>query len=184
MPAHRLRRFFRTRIQILSVGITLFAIPSCAVANEILKTGQMEIGGRVMQCKNTKIVLDEKSPAAGYARQGLIGFNLRLLKKYPPVVQQFIFMHECGHQTKEVGANEIKADCWGIRKGMEQGWIRRKQLFKICDSFYNTLGTLRHLPGPTRCRSMIFCYHKTLADWKKQGEGGLAEGDAEREKTK
>jgi hypothetical protein len=76
---------------------------------------------------------------------------------YPPVIQLFVYAHECGHQM--VGANESAADCWAIKIGRNQGWLPPQFTPMLVAAFGNSQGDWTHAPGPARINNMAGCYN-------------------------
>jgi hypothetical protein len=120
-------------------------------------SGSTTVGGAKVSCYAAKtIVKDKRVPGPGYASQGVIYLGPQYLKAYPPVVQRFIFLHECGHQY--VGTDETGADCWAARVGKRQGWFNAAGVDSVCKAFWNTQGGQFHLPGPQRCQALKQCF--------------------------
>jgi hypothetical protein len=82
-----------------------------------------------------------------------IFLNMPMLKKAPPVVQWFIFYHECGHLQIDGGGTELRADTWGTKFGVEQGWLKTEEdLQHICDSWEGAPAIGEHPSAATRCK--------------------------------
>ena len=64
----------------------------------------------------------------------------------------YIYSHECGHQF--VGADEIKADLFAIRRGVKWGWLDALGMEDICLFISQLKGDSVHPPGPQRCETM------------------------------
>ncbi|MEZ5922972.1 MAG: hypothetical protein R3D57_01160 [Hyphomicrobiaceae bacterium] len=119
--------------------------------------GSTNLGGARVSCYAAKtIIKDKRVPGPGYASQGVIYLGPQYLKAYPPVVQRFIFLHECGHQY--VGVDETGADCWAAKIGKRQGWFSQAGVASVCKAFWNTQGGQYHLPGPQRCEALKQCF--------------------------
>ncbi len=127
-----------------------------ALSDGIYKPGTLVLAGKRLRCGKTQTLVNVKYWKTAGSIPGLIGLNPRKLKRYSPLVQWFIYTHECGHQYK--GRSERKADCWAARRGHQQGWLKKSGLRRIC-------ATLRHDPakgaypsGKTRCAIMRRCF--------------------------
>ena len=80
-----------------------------------------------------------------------------ILSNYHPIIQIFVYMHECGHQV--VGSNEAAADCWAIKVGRDQGWLPPAATGLLVQAFGNSPGDWTHAPGPYRIQQMAACYN-------------------------
>ena len=99
--------------------------------------GALQMDGRTLRCGNARSALDESLPNLGMSIPDarLLVFNPTLLGRHTGVVRLFVFHHECGHQ--HVGASEMGADCWAVRRGVSDGWLEKRALAQICKSFGN-----------------------------------------------
>lgn len=138
------------------VVLALMVLASSVFVSEG-KAGSTTIAGQKVSCYAAKSIIKHTGvPGPGYAGPGVIYLGPQYLKAYPPVVQRFIFLHECGHQY--VGADESGADCWAAKVGKKQGWFGPTQLNAVCKAFWNTQGGQFHLPGPERCQVLKQCF--------------------------
>lgn len=145
-------RVLLSRFLVLGLGL----VAASSFASES-KAGSTTIAGQKVSCYAAKkIVKHNGVPGPGYAGPGVIYLGPQYLKAYPPVVQRFIFLHECGHQY--VGTDESAADCWAAKVGKKQGWFGDSALNSVCKAFWNTQGGQYHLPGPERCQVLKQCY--------------------------
>lgn len=138
------------------LGLALGVVVASFLVSEG-KAGSTTIAGQKVSCYAAKSIVKHNGvPGPGYAGPGVIYLGPQYLKAYPPVVQRFIFLHECGHQY--VGTDETAADCWAAKVGKKQGWFGTAALNSVCKAFWNTEGGQFHLPGPERCQVLKQCY--------------------------
>jgi hypothetical protein len=88
--------------------------------------------------------------------------NPALLARQSTTVRLFVFHHECGHH--HVGASELNADCWAVRRGVQDGWLTRSGLVEVCDSFGGAPATSTHPSGARRCGNLDRCYNLAQAE--------------------
>lgn len=81
--------------------------------------------------------------------------------QYAGIVQRFIFYHECGHTR--IGPSEYGADCWSVQHGIQNGWLRERDLAKICLSF-NSKGSVTHPSRSERCANIHRCFSQAKKD--------------------
>src|SRR5690349_9202776 len=91
------------------------------------------LAGRKMNCGKADIMIDRTLPSEGGAGDTVLILNPNMLNQQPPTVRLFVFTHECGHIT--VGDSELDADCYAVNHGVQDGWLDRKGLQQVCDSF-------------------------------------------------
>jgi hypothetical protein len=149
-----------------AVGGNAFLAASSAGAQRIEqrsepRNGSYTISGRAVECRDVRIVLDRRLPSEGAAGPGVLILNPRMLGGLPEVVRLFVFHHECGHH--HVGASELQADCWAVRRGVDAGWLDAKGLKAVCGSFDNAPETPTHPSGRRRCRSIDQCFATAVA---------------------
>ena len=126
---------------------------------QVIAAGKLKVAGRSMRCGRTPTLISRKFWDYGGATDGLIILNPRKLATVPKAVRFYVYTHECGHQI--FGANEIKADCYAVRRGRRAGWLTRKGLGQICHFYRNRQGDYVHPPGPERCKLMTRCFNET-----------------------
>jgi len=136
---------------------------SASVAS-LKRDGTLEIAGHRLQCGNVRSKLDPALPNLGLAIPDahLLIINPALLAHQPETVRLFVFHHECGHH--HVGGSELKADCWAVQRGVEQGWLNRGDLGKICSSFGNAPETATHPAAARRCINVNRCFAAAYAE--------------------
>lgn len=130
------------------------------------KDGRLAVGGHNLRCGSMRNVLDPRLPGLGLAAPGVVVFNPRLINQQSTTVRLFVFHHECGHH--HVGGSETGADCWAVRQGVRQGWLRQESLGQICRSFGNGPATATHPSGASRCASLQQCFARATAAQGKQ----------------
>jgi hypothetical protein len=120
--------------------------------------GALQIDGRTLRCGNARSKLDAELPNLGMSIPDarLLVFNPMLLGRQTGVVRIFVFHHECGHQ--HVGASEMGADCWAVRRGVSEGWLEKKSLAQICRSFGNAPASFTHPAAAARCANLDKCF--------------------------
>lgn len=122
----------------------------------IVPAGALTLAGRAMSCLDRPTVLNPYLKDYGLAFPRFIVINPRKFAKAPPTVQFWIYGHECGHEY--LGADENKADCFGIEKGVREGWLGKDGLDQICAFVQFAAPDATHLAGPARCLAMRACY--------------------------
>jgi hypothetical protein len=139
----------------LMLAVSLLCSTTIAESPAAL-AGSASIGGMKLTCAAAKVVVSNAVPGPGFAVQGLIMFGPKFLRSYPPLVQRLVFLHECGHQY--VGTDESAADCWAVRKGKRQGWLKMAGLNQACKALWHTQSDGAHLAGPERCDALKQCF--------------------------
>lgn len=115
------------------------------------------IGGVRVSCMGVPTWLDDGINDIAIAVPGAIVLS-PALGNWPPVVQVFVYAHECAHHIPAIGSNENAADCWAIKLGRNQGWINFQGLRVIQTYFQNNQGDWTHLPGGMRIQQMQACF--------------------------
>jgi len=124
---------------------------------KLLPAGRYRIGKKRMRCGSAKTLVSTKFWDYGGALPNLIIINPRKMNRLPRSIRKFVYYHECAHQT--VGADEVAADCQAIRRGKKEGWLRKRDVKRICKRlFIHSKGDRYHPPGPKRCRLLMQCY--------------------------
>jgi len=120
--------------------------------------GSIQIAGRTLRCGRVRNVLDARLPNLGVSVPDtrLLVVNPFLLARQPETVRLFVFHHECGHHR--VGASELKADCWAVRRGVQEGWLTKAGLIQVCNSFRDAPATPTHPSGAQRCGNLDRCF--------------------------
>lgn len=150
---------------LLPVALSSFAassaITNVAYAGEELVGRSVTLAGRKMSCGKADIMIDRDLPSEGGAGDTVLILNPNMLNKQPPTVRLFVFKHECGHIT--VGDSELDADCYAVNYGVREGWLDRKGLNEVCDSFEGAPETDTHPSAKRRCTNLDRCFTKAVA---------------------
>ena len=87
--------------------------------------GSLQIAARKLRCGDVRNVLDARLPNLGISVPDakLLVINPARVARQPGTVRLFVYYHECGHH--HVGASELSADCWAVRRGVREGWLNR-----------------------------------------------------------
>lgn len=122
------------------------------------RNGGLTFAGRTVSCDKVQTLLDRDLPNLGAAApdEGILILNPLLLRRYSGTVQLFVFNHECGHHR--VGASELGADCWAVKRGVREGWLDKAGLGQVCRSFDNAPVTDTHPSGTRRCANLDRCF--------------------------
>lgn len=140
------------------------ASPSLAAGPaKVNADGSMDIAGYRVRCADVRTRLDRRLNNLGAAApdERLLLINPVMLAAETPVVQLFVYHHECGHHR--IGASEIGADCWAVERGVEDGWLDRAGIKAVCDSFGGAPATATHPSAKKRCGALDQCFAKALA---------------------
>ncbi len=142
-----------------SLGDT--AVRAAAPAN-LQRDGSLEIAGRKLRCAGVRNRLDSRLPNIGVAvpDEALLVLNPSLLDREPELVRLFVFFHECGHH--QVGGSELKADCWAVERGVEEGWLDKPGLAQVCTSFGDAPQSATHPSGKRRCANLDQCFAQAV----------------------
>ena len=114
------------------------------------------IAGFSVSCYGANTIVVDGLNDVAESAPGAILLNSILLESFPPVVQLFVYAHECGHQV--VGLNEFAADCWAVKVGRNQGWLTMDGISTVEAGLANSPGDWTHMPGPERIQAMTKCY--------------------------
>lgn len=126
---------------------------------KFVRPGRLRLGGRRVMCGRRPSILDPEFDtwAGAYTNPGFIIVNPRYMQKETKVVQLYIYAHECGHQFR--GFDEDTADAFAIRRGVRQGWLKRRGMKQVCRFISKVPGDSEHPAGPLRCRRMVVVYN-------------------------
>jgi hypothetical protein len=125
-------------------------------AQQVVPPGQLTLAGFPVYCGNIPTAIQPINDIA-YATPGWIILHPDLFQ-LPPVVQIFIYAHECGHHAV-AGTNDAAADCFAIRLGRDQGWFREQDIAWLQVFFGQGTGDYSHAPGPIRIQNMMSCFY-------------------------
>jgi hypothetical protein len=128
-----------------------------ASAVKMQRDGSITMDGHALRCSSRiRNVLDANLPNLGVAAPGRLVMNPYLLQQETQTVRLFVFYHECGHH--HVGGDEMKADCWAVDRGVQEGWLDKAGLREVCKSFHNDPPTSTHPSGRSRCANLDRCF--------------------------
>ncbi|WP_298127428.1 hypothetical protein [Brevundimonas sp.] len=129
----------------------------------------VSVGGATLSCRDHRnmavpIWFDRNIGDAAIARRFpngsmFIAFNPDAMQRMTPLVQVFVFAHECAHHALLPGHSESQADCWAASVVRRQGFVRTNaQLSEIMRQFAGNPGSgMGHLPGPQRANLIARC---------------------------
>ncbi len=126
------------------------------VSQPVTAAGQLTLGGRAMQCGAAKTVMDRALRDYGAAIGDFIVLNPDRLAGAPPDAQLWVYAHECGHLNGRT--DEAAADCFGVRKGRDEGWLDAGGLDTVCAFVTKVAPDHLHAPGADRCAAMRRCF--------------------------
>jgi len=132
--------------------------------------GALKIDGISVNCGKRPTVLNPSFDSWGGAFPGFLILNTKKIHGLTTQVKLYIYSHECGHQF--VGANEVKADLFAIRRGVRWGWLDAQGLEDICAFISQLKGDSVHPPGPTRCKLMRNRYRELIEGGKQRASKG------------
>ena len=158
MRSRRLSVMIGAALALASVGS---GAAHSAPAMSLKRDGSVEIAGRKLSCGPVRIMLPRRLNNLGVAGPGMIALNPLLLSRYPEIVRVFVFTHECGHH--HVGASELGADCWAVRRGVRDGWLDREGLGQVCRSVRDEPESSTHPSGRRRCMNLDRCFASAIA---------------------
>jgi hypothetical protein len=158
MRSCRLSVMVAAALVLVSIGSrAALSAPSMSLKRD----GSVEIAGRKFRCGPVRIMLPRRLNNLGVAGPGMIALNPLLLSRYPEIVRVFVFAHECGHH--HVGASELGADCWAVRRGVREGWLDRDGLGQVCRSVSDEPASSTHPSGRRRCMNLDRCFASAVA---------------------
>ena len=108
--------------RVTSIFVLLSLAATMAQASRVHLGPNPTIGGVRVSCMGVSTWLDDEINDIAIAVPGAIVLS-PALGNWPPVVQVFVYAHECAHHIPAIGSNENAADCWAIKLGRNQGWI-------------------------------------------------------------
>jgi hypothetical protein len=156
----------KLRILVLVPAALMSIAASCAVCGsaqaEEWVGRSVTLAGRKVSCEKADIMIDRELPSEGGAGDTTLILNPVMLNKQPPTVRLFVFNHECGHL--HVGDSELDADCYAVNHGVREGWLDRKGLDQVCDSFEGAPETDSHPSAKRRCAALDRCFAKAMTE--------------------
>lgn len=129
---------------------------TAAPEDKLVAPGKLKVAGRSMRCGSTPTLISSTFWDYGGATKGKIILNPVKLADLPEAVRLYVYAHECGHQI--YGPRETKADCYAVRRGVRQGWLKKSGMDEICHFLKDLPGDYVHPPGPKRCKAMTQCF--------------------------
>ncbi len=151
-----------------AIAVALAAVASVLVATTPADAQQTEprkasysISGREVSCEHVRVLFDRRLPSEGAAARGLLILNPRMLDSLPAAVRLFVFHHECGHH--HVGGSELKADCWAVRRGVDDGWLDGNGAEGCLRLLPRRAATPTHPSGARRCHNVDQCFATAVA---------------------
>jgi hypothetical protein len=143
------------------------ALVGCGLADQVVVAapaislqadGSVQIAARTLRCGDVRTVLDGRLRNLGISVPDakLLVMNPALVARQPGTVRLFVFHHECGHH--QVGASELGADCWAVRRGVQEGWLDGAGLAQICKSFADAPASATHPSAAQRCSNLSRCF--------------------------
>jgi len=128
-----------------------------------IPAGRLKLAGQTLRCGHTPTLMstsfwDYGGSYTSSAGRGMIILNPNKLETLPPIVQLYVYEHECGHQLR--GRSETKADCYAVERGRRAGWLTSDGVEAICAFFAAHPTDSVHPPGPERCAAMAQCFEK------------------------
>jgi hypothetical protein len=126
----------------------------------ILPAGAMQIDGRRVGCGARPTILDPGLGDYAAVYPKFIVVNPALMAEFATPVKLWIYHHACGHQS--FGPDEPKADCYGVQRGRQEGWLVPEQLEQICSFVESGRTASAHFAGSGRCDPMRVCYAQPI----------------------
>lgn len=166
-------------LRTLVLAAVLCAAPLAAHA---ASSKTVDIGGRTLKCEiprydNQLAVIHTTTShsvtGGGEAASGdtQIWLNTPMMNKLKPVVQWFIFQHECGHLQISGGGTELQADLFAIKTGIREGWLVTDDDYqRVCDSWEGAPAVGEHPSAKTRCAQVKKYMDKAEVERKQQLE--------------
>ena len=142
---------------ILMLFLTFICLTTAHKANaQVYPPGQFALDGIPVACGNMPTVVTPNIPDVAMNNGQAILLNPMVMGNLPTVLNLYWYAHECGHSM--VGSDEVRADCWAIRTGRNQGWFPPQAFELLIQMFRDNPGDMRHPSGPNRVRNMMQCY--------------------------
>ena len=126
----------------------------------IVPAGDYTLDGRKVACGGVPTVLDPHLNDYAASFPKFIIVRPDLMKKPATAVKLWIYYHECGHVV--LGPDTNAADCYGIQRGVREGWLTARAMDQICEFIKPGVADAAHLAGPQRCALMRACFAKAM----------------------
>lgn len=124
----------------------------------LIPNGHLALDGHAEVCGQSVTVLDPRLNDYAAAFPRFIVLNPSLFAKVATPVKLWIYGHECGHVSGL--RDEAQADCFGVVRGLREGWLTPQGLDQICAFIGIAQPDAAHFAGPERCALMRACYAK------------------------
>jgi hypothetical protein len=118
---------------------------------KVVEHGALEIDGKSVNCGKRPTVLNPRFDSWGGAFPGFVILNTKKIEGLSTQVKLYI-----------VGADEVKADLFAIRRGVKWGWLDAQGMEDICAFISKLKGDAVHPPGPQRCEAMRRYYRELI----------------------
>lgn len=125
----------------------------------LVPAGALTYEGETFACARFPTIYDATLDDYAAAYIGMILVNKERFEQMPLTLKRYAYSHECGHQY--VGLDEDAADCYAIRRGVEDGWMNSAALDDICSFISRSKGDAAHAAGTERCEKMRRCFAAT-----------------------
>jgi hypothetical protein len=126
---------------------------------KLVPVGDLIYDGHSFQCARFPTVLTAGLTDYGAAFFGFVLLNPARFEALPLTLKRYAYAHECGHQY--VGYDEGEADCFGIRRGKQEGWLDEAAMDEICAFISRSKGDAVHALGVRRCEMMRRCFARS-----------------------
>jgi len=143
-------------------------------SSSLIAHGALTIDGKSVNCGKRPTVLNPNFDSWGGAFPGFLILNTKKISGLNTQVKLYIYSHECGHQF--IGADEMKADLFAVRRGVKWGWLDAQGLEDICVFISKLKGDAVHPPGPKRCDVMREYYRKLAGGSGQRATSGSTSG--------
>jgi hypothetical protein len=135
--------------------------PEAYIASEVgsptlVAAGEYVLDGHVLTCNGAPTVLDSRLNDYAAAYPKFIIVRPALMERPTTPVKLWIYYHECGHVMR--GPDTDAADCYGIERGVHEGWLTAAGLDEICAFIQPGAADATHRAGPRRCELMRACF--------------------------
>jgi hypothetical protein len=114
------------------------------------------LDGQHVTCGTAPTVLDPQLNDYAMSFPKFIIVRPDMMAKPATPVKLWIYYHECGHVVR--GPDTNAADCYGIERGVREGWFTAQAMDQVCDFIRPGIADASHLSGTERCDLMRACY--------------------------
>lgn len=132
------------------------------VGTQLVPAGKLELDGRRMMCGRSPTVLDNDLQDLSAAYPKFTILNPRRLAGLPSSVKFWAYSVACSFQLR--GPDPDTADCYAIRRGVQDAWLTTRGLKEICAYLQSSRKSGQgDIGGSQRCERL----HKCLAETKR-----------------